>query len=113
LVTPVHGTVASPFSQVKQLDDDPSGSVPVVLEDDAHEEAVLDEFERQWAEQWLNGIVRRGEGWLAEVEETSDDEEEGDDLVRQAVDVEVKAREDVLDRASALIALLAGCSGEL
>ncbi|KAJ9116099.1 hypothetical protein QFC20_000772 [Naganishia adeliensis] len=36
----------------------------------------LDEFERSWAERWLNGVITRGEGWLAEVEPEEDEEAE-------------------------------------
>ncbi len=37
-------------------------------------EAVMDEFERSWAENWLNQVIRRGEAWLAELEEDGVDD---------------------------------------
>ncbi len=59
----------------------------------------LDEFERGWCRTWLEGIIKRGEGWVGEVEGEEDGEEE-------------RARSEVVEGASTVIALMAGCSGE-
>jgi len=84
---------------------------------------VLDEFEREWAEKWLHGLITRGEGWLTEVEPEEDEDddvlelEDGHtaemDETTEAEWAAYTAREKVLMDASALISSLAGCAGEL
>lgn len=59
----------------------------------------LDPFERDWSEKWLNGIVRRAQGWLEEHEEEED------------VQTEWKVMEGILKDASAALAMMAGTSG--
>jgi hypothetical protein len=100
----------------------------------------LDEFERDWAEKWLHGLITRGEGWLAEVEpyesevgsssaraEDDDDrnhggteqleryqeEEDEEEMTDEQKEEwrEYHEREAVLKDASALISSLAGCAG--
>jgi predicted nicotinamide N-methyase len=95
--------------------------------------AILEGFERDWAEKWLHGLITRGEGWLAEVEpEDYHDEDDIDDLAfdmeeghegsttrrRASMSSELKSqwaeystREKVIKDASALISSLAGCAG--
>lgn len=70
-------------------------------EEDA-QTAHLDAFEREWSEKWLNGVVRRAQGWLEEHEEA-----EGIDrrLVREM--------EVVLRDATAALAMMAGTTGEI
>jgi hypothetical protein len=62
----------------------------------------LDPFERDWSEKWLNGVVRRAQGWLEE------NEPEDNDEVAQG---EWKVMESVLRDASAALAMMAGTSG--
>jgi hypothetical protein len=83
---------------------------------------VLDEFERDWAEKWLHGLITRGEGWLAEVEPEEDQDDDELELEQgrtaemdESTEAEwaaYTAREKVLMDASALISSLAGCAGE-
>jgi hypothetical protein len=58
----------------------------------------LDPFERDWSEKWLNGVVRRSQGWLEENEESGDVGE-------------IKEMESLLRDASAALAIMAGTSG--
>jgi len=62
----------------------------------------LDPFERDWSEKWLNGVVRRAQGWLEE------NEPEDDDVVALG---EWKVMESILRDASAALAMMAGTSG--
>lgn len=63
-------------------------------------------FERDWAEKWLNGIVRRGEGWLEEV-----DDDEG--VVEDTANSRERLRRDqVMHAATAALGVMAGTSGE-
>jgi len=62
----------------------------------------LDPFERDWSEKWLNGVVRRAQGWLEE------NEPEDSDEVAQG---KWKIMESVLRDASAALAMMAGTSG--
>jgi len=62
----------------------------------------LDPFERDWSEKWLNGVVRRAQGWLEE------NEPEDDDVVAQG---EWRVMESLLRDASAALAMMAGTSG--
>jgi hypothetical protein len=72
-------------------------------EEDEEEESRehLDPFERDWSEKWLNGVVRRAQGWLEEHED-----QDGIDLV------EWKTMEGILRDASAALAMMAGTSGK-
>jgi len=63
----------------------------------------LDPFERDWSEKWLNGVVRRAQGWLEE------NEPEDNDVVAQG---EWKIMESILKDASAALAMMAGTSGK-
>nr|XP_019003924.1 uncharacterized protein I203_03079 [Kwoniella mangroviensis CBS 8507]OCF67385.1 hypothetical protein I203_03079 [Kwoniella mangroviensis CBS 8507] len=56
----------------------------------------LDPFEREWAEKWLGGVVRRSQGWL--------EENEGGQIE------EVKEVEMILRDATAVLAMMAGTS---
>jgi len=73
-------------------------------EDDEEEESRehLDPFERDWSEKWLNGVVRRAQGWLEENESDNHDEEG---------QVTWREMEGVLKDASAALAMMAGTSG--
>lgn len=74
-------------------------------EEDSEEEESrehLDPFERDWSEKWLNGVVRRAQGWLEE------NESEDNDVVAQG---EWKVMESILRDASAALAMMAGTSG--
>jgi hypothetical protein len=101
------------------------------------EHAGLDEFETDWAEKWLHGLITRGEGWLAEVEpcdselgstsartqegedegcdggEDNSEPEESEEMTDEQKEQwrEYHEREAVLKDASALISSLAGCAG--
>ena len=117
-----------------------ASSHSITSESSASEHPGLDEFERDWAEKWLHGLITRGEGWLAEVEpyeselgSTSARDEHHDDIgdgegeteahyhdeeVEEPMTDEQKEqwreyheREAVLKDASALISSLAGCAG--
>lgn len=61
----------------------------------------LDPFEREWAEKWLNGVVRRSQGWI---EEHEDPEEEEDKAT-------LKDMEAILRDSTAVLAMMAGTSG--
>ena len=61
----------------------------------------LDPFERDWSEKWLNGVVRRAQGWL----------EEHDSENYAEVHAEWKVMEGILRDASAALAMMAGTSG--
>jgi hypothetical protein len=75
-------------------------------EDESEEEEEsrehLDPFERDWSEKWLNGVVRRAQGWLEE------NEPEDSDEVAQGV---WRVMESILRDASAALAMMAGTSG--
>jgi hypothetical protein len=73
-------------------------------EDDEAPQLHLDPFERDWAEKWLNGIVRRAQGWI---EEHPDAEEEG---YREG-DWDYKEMEAMLRESTAVLAIMAGTSG--
>lgn len=60
----------------------------------------LDPFERDWSEKWLNGVVRRAQGWLEE-----NDPDEHDQVAQD------EWMERVLRDASAALAMMAGTSG--
>jgi hypothetical protein len=81
-----------------------SYETPEDSEEEAEEESRehLDPFERDWSEKWLNGVVRRAQGWLEE------NEPEDNDEVAQG---EWKEMESILRDASAALAMMAGTSG--
>jgi len=83
---------------------DQSGETSEEEESEEEEESRehLDPFERDWSEKWLNGVVRRAQGWLEE------NEPEDDDVVAQG---EWKVMESILRDASAALAMMAGTSG--
>jgi hypothetical protein len=98
---------------------DPSESLSGPENDEDEDDFYLDEFERSWAERWLNGVITRGEGWLSEVE--PEEEEEPEDLASPAgteddADLrlweEYYAREQVLQDASELLSLMVCCTGK-
>ncbi len=121
LITPVHGTVSpaqkpSEDSATSSHGPDKQGGNGVCQE----EHGPLDDFERGWVEGWLNGVIRRGEGWLSDVEDELEEivsreedtlETEEEKELKAVLRKEITAREQVLDRASGLIAMMAGCSG--
>jgi len=71
-------------------------------EEDDGPPGYLDPFEREWAEKWLNGVVRRAQGWIEE-----HDEPEGDD------ERVMRDMEAILRDTTAVLAMMAGTSGEL
>jgi hypothetical protein len=73
-------------------------------DDDGGPSAHLDPFEREWSQKWLNGVVRRAQTILEELEGQEDAEEESAALI--------KAIEAVLRDATAVLAMMAGTSGE-
>jgi hypothetical protein len=112
------GSSSNTASSSTTTRDEPPATTPTTT--------TLDEFERDWAEKWLHGLITCGEGWLAEIEpddydqdddndepevsekDTAEDEHREDDEAWR----EYEAREKVLKDASALISSLAGCAGE-
>ncbi|WRT66729.1 uncharacterized protein IL334_003692 [Kwoniella shivajii] len=73
-------------SDEEQEDDD---------EDERDGQEHLEPFEREWAEKWLGGIVRRSQGWIEENEDNID---------------EIKDVEMILRDATAVLAMMAGTS---
>ncbi|OWZ66812.1 hypothetical protein AYX15_01987 [Cryptococcus neoformans] len=57
----------------------------------------LEPFEREWAEKWLSGVVRRAQGWL--------EENEGNEKTEGIKDIEA-----ILRDATAVLAMMAGTS---
>ena len=67
----------------------------------------LDAFEREWAQKWLQGVVRRAQTWI---------EQTGDGLEVGEADPDgytVKEVEAVLKDATAVLAVMAGTGGKL
>lgn len=62
----------------------------------------LDPFEREWAEKWLNGVVRRSQGWI----------EEHDDPEAEEEKATMKDMEAILRDSTAVLAMMAGTSGK-
>jgi len=81
------------------LEDDESGNKDESVQGEESREH-LDPFERDWSEKWLNGVVRRSQGWL--------EDHEGQEDVQGW-----KEMEAVLKDASAALAMMAGTSGKL
>lgn len=130
IVTPVliSGDVVTEIDQPKQTQGEPltvvAGSEesdpaaePKKDEEDNEEDGVyLDEFERSWAERWLNGLITRGEGWLSEAEPEEEESIKDDaELAEGEEDLEqweeYLARERVLQDASELLSLMVSCTG--
>jgi hypothetical protein len=76
------------------------------IEENGEPAAHLDPFEREWAEKWLNGVVRRAQGWSEEHEEV-EGEVEGESEEFSHKDIEA-----ILRDATAVLAMMAGTSGE-
>lgn len=85
------GATVTPDGETDDLDGSDSG------EEDS-EAPHLDPFEREWAEKWLNGVVRRAQGWL-------EDNESSDDVGM------TRDMERVLRDTTAVLAIMAGTSG--
>jgi hypothetical protein len=110
-------TQGKPLATVSNTEESKSG--PDVVEEvneDEEDDFYLDEFERSWAERWLNGIIIRGEGWLSEVEPAEEERLEGTpEPAEEDVDLELweeyLAREQVLKDASELLSLMVSCTG--
>jgi len=80
-------------------------------EDEEEDGPYLDPFERDWAEKWLNGVVRRAQGWIEAKEgdgEGGGSGEAEDEAERRE---ERKGVEAVLKEATACLAMMAGTSG--
>lgn len=77
-----------------------------IIEEGGEPAAHLDPFEREWAEKWLNGVVRRAQGWSEEHEEVEGEVEKG------AEEFSHKDIEAILRDATAVLAMMAGTSGE-
>lgn len=75
------------------------------IEEGGEPVAHLDPFEREWAEKWLNGVVRRAQGWSEEHEEV-EGEVEGESAEFSHKDIEA-----ILRDATAVLAMMAGTSG--
>lgn len=97
----------------------PSESLSELENAEDEDDFYLDEFERSWAERWLNGVIIRGEGWLAEVEPEEDEEPEDSASPAETEDdadlglwEEYYAREQVLQDASELLSLMVCCTGK-
>ncbi|WVQ84233.1 hypothetical protein IAT38_006384 [Cryptococcus sp. DSM 104549] len=80
-------------------DDEDDGYNDYEETEDEQEAPHLDAFEREWAENWLSGVVRRSQGWLEENDYEGD--EKPDD---------VKETEAILRDATAVLAMMAGTS---
>lgn len=84
-----------------------SGSEEEDDEQDDEELPHLDPFEREWAEKWLGGVIRRAQNWLEANETESDSISIG-----TPGGLTVKEVEAVLRDATAVQAMMAGTSGE-
>lgn len=93
-------------------DDDDHNSEGSTDEEDEDEgegdTAHLDPFEREWAQKWLQGVVRRAQTWI---EQTGDalDVEGGETTDADGYDM--KSVEGVLKDATAVLAVMAGTGG--
>jgi hypothetical protein len=58
-----------------------------------------DQFERSWAVNWLSLVVKRGEEWIQEAEESGDEREK-------------ELRTEIVDKAAALVSHMTATSGE-
>lgn len=95
------GQTSGPSVDLDDLpEDDESGNDDGESEEGEESREHLDPFERDWSEKWLNGVVRRSQGWL--------EDHEGQEDVQGW-----KEMEGVLKDASAALAMMAGTSGKL
>lgn len=92
-------------SAIAEEDEQDDVSDGIASDDEEREEEAaghLDPFEREWAEKWLNGVVRRAQSWIEE----HDDELEGEDAEV------LKEMEAILRDSTAVLAMMAGTSGK-
>jgi hypothetical protein len=98
-------------------DDEDEDEIDDMEDDDESEQLHLDPFEREWAEKWLGGVVRRAQSWL----EANEPDEDGKSPSLSAPSsslspgksgLKVGAVEMVLRDATAVLAMMAGTSGE-
>lgn len=78
------------------------------IEEEDDEVGYEDPFEREWAEKWLNGVVRRAQTWLEANEYDEDADAESAESKAQAA--AIAEMEAVLRDATAVLALMAGTS---
>ncbi|ORY24571.1 hypothetical protein BCR39DRAFT_546528 [Naematelia encephala] len=97
-----HNRTATAIAEALPDADEECGTGSEASEEENGPSAHLDPFEREWAEKWLNGVVRRSQGWL----------EEHEDSEGQASDEEMRHKdiEAVLREATAVLAMMAGTS---
>lgn len=121
VVTEVEESKARQTSRTDLATDEGATSESPLQVESAEDEDdfYLDEFERSWAERWLNGVITRGEGWLAEVEPEDDEEPEDSASPSETQNdanlelwEEYYAREQVLQDASELLSLMVCCTGK-
>lgn len=95
--------IAEERAQRDEFDDfdDDDDQVDYHEEDEGGDDGHDDPFEREWAEKWLGGVVRRAQTWLEE-----NDAEDADAETAKAV----AETEAVLRDATAVLALMAGTS---
>lgn len=94
------GQTSSPSTALDDLPEEHGSGTEDDPEEDEESREHLDPFERDWSEKWLNGVVRRSQGWL--------EDHEGQEDVQGW-----KEMEGVLKDASAALAMMAGTSGKL
>jgi len=94
------GQTSSPSVDLDDLPEDDDSGNEDESEEGENSREHLDPFERDWSEKWLNGVVRRSQGWL--------EDHEGQEDVQGW-----KEMEGVLKDASAALAMMAGTSGKL
>ena len=92
---------------LEQIENDES--VDDMADNAEDDSSQLDTFEREWAERWLNGVIRRAQNWLEAQE--SLDEEQG--AVCEDGQAKFTNMEAVLREATAVLEMMAGTSGEL
>lgn len=86
----------------------PSDDEDGTSDDEGQIKPHLDPFEREWAEKWLGGVIRRAQGWL----EANQPDEDGEGHTSGAgVVAGTKEVEAVLRDATAVLAMMAGTSG--
>jgi predicted nicotinamide N-methyase len=81
---------------LNEIDEEPDEST----DDEDNEGGYSDPFEREWAEKWLNGVVRRAQTWL-EANDFGDEPSPEEEASTKEV-------EAVLRDATAVLALMAG-----
>ncbi|TYJ53389.1 hypothetical protein B9479_005989 [Cryptococcus floricola] len=95
---PEHPIVEDQEAEEKEDENEGEDAAEAYESEQEEEKPHLDPFEREWSEKWLNGLVRRSQGWLEE-------NEEDEDKV-----IEIKEVEAVLRDATAVLAMMAGTS---